>query len=73
MLAVPVPFLLAIAIVLLLAAPWARARGPGDRPFAGLLLLAALQSALVGLRWTLDLPALRLLLPVTAAMLPPLA
>lgn len=71
MLFIPLPFvvalLLAIRFVVLL-----RNQESGNRPFLALIGLCILQSIVVGLRWGYDLTALRYVLPVLAAAVPPL-
>jgi AraC-like DNA-binding protein len=68
---IPLPFvvalLLAIRFVVLL-----RNQESGNRPFLALIGLCILQSIVVGLRWGYDLTALRYVLPVLAAAVPPL-
>lgn len=72
MLTIPLPFVTALLIALLLGIMLARGAGPKSPAaiFTGACLLLAL---LVGLRWSLDLRLLRFAQPVVAALLPPLA
>lgn len=73
MLFVPLPFVVALLLVILFIALlrrndeiWA------NRPFLALIALCALQSVCVGLRWGYGITELRYLLPIIAACLPPL-
>lgn len=74
MIFVPLPFVVALLLVILLVA---MLRNVGDGrenwPFIALLALSALQSVLVGLRWGYGVPVLQLLMPVAASCLPALA
>lgn len=74
MIFVPLPFVAALLLFILLVA-MLRAQDSTWRnlPFLILIGLCALQSVVVGLRWGYDIAALRYLLPVLAAGLPPLA
>lgn len=73
MLFVPVPFVVALLLVLLFLA-LARRNDEirTNRPFLALIALCALQSMLVGLRWGYGLTELRYALPIIAALVPPL-
>ena len=70
---IPLPFLVAVLLLVLLAAI---ARGdddrPANRPFIALIAACALQSVLLGLRWGYGLEGVRYLLPIVATTLPPL-
>lgn len=72
MISVPLPFVLALLLMVLLGFTLARQDGKSRR-VAGFLGLCIALVVLVGLRWTLDLPILRFLQPVIAALLPPAA
>lgn len=73
MLFVPVPFVVALLLVLLFV-QLARRNDEirTNRPFLALIALCTVQSVLVGLRWGYGLTELRYALPVVAALLPPL-
>ncbi len=73
MLFVPLPFVAALLLLLMLASI-IRANGQGraNRPFLALLALSSLQSTIVGLRWGYGIDWLRFALPVMASFLPPL-
>jgi len=70
---VPLPFVVALLLVILLIA---LVRGedtaPANRPFLALIALCALQSVLVGLHWGYGLEPVRFVRPVLAAIVPPL-
>jgi len=70
---VPLPFVVALLLLIGLAAAWwnedEAARNP---PFLALIGLCAVQSIMLGLRWGYDFEALRSALPVLAACVPPL-
>ena len=73
MIFVPLPFVVAVLLLALLAAMLrGEERSSGNRPFLALIALCALQSFLVGLRWGYGVVELRYLLPVVASCLPPL-
>lgn len=73
MLFVPVPFVVALLLVLLFVA-LARRNDTirTNRPFLALIALCAVQSVLVGLRWGYGVTELRYALPIAAGLLPPL-
>lgn len=73
MLFVPVPFVVALLLVLLFMA-LARRNDEirANRPFLALIALCAVQSVLVGLRWGYGVTELRYALPIAAGLLPPL-
>jgi AraC-like DNA-binding protein len=74
MLAVPIPFVVALILALMLAL--LLRRDEEARPswaLVAFLCMAMLQSILVGLRWSYEIPAVRVVLPITASTLPPLA
>lgn len=69
----PLPFLVAVLLLIFLAKI---VRGdderPANRPFLVLIAVCALQSMLIGLRWGYGVEAIRYVLPVVAATIPPL-
>ncbi|MGE6782047.1 helix-turn-helix domain-containing protein [Ensifer adhaerens] len=69
----PLPFVVALLLLTLLAII-VRGDEPERRnwPFLALIVLCALQSVIVGLRWGYDVPALKFFLPVLASGVPPL-
>lgn len=72
MLFVPLPFVVALLLVILLAGI---VHGRDDRPnfhFVALIALCAVQSVMVGLRWGYGVAEVRHVLPALAACLPPL-
>ncbi|PYE89749.1 helix-turn-helix domain-containing protein [Phyllobacterium leguminum] len=73
MIFIPLPFVVALLLLILLAA-LLRNQGyaRGNRPFLALLALCALQSTIVGLRWGYGIAELRYVLPVLASCVPPL-
>ncbi|NTF06234.1 helix-turn-helix transcriptional regulator [Agrobacterium rubi] len=74
MLFVPLPLVVALLLFLILASILRGAgEGKANRPFLALILLSAVQSTLVGLRWGYQIEWLRFALPIMASMLPPLA
>ncbi|HEV8388263.1 MAG TPA: AraC family transcriptional regulator [Dongiaceae bacterium] len=70
---IPLPFLVAVLLLILLARA---GRGgddaPANRPFLLLIAACALQSILIGLRWGYGVEPARYGLPIVAATLPPL-
>ncbi|TPM30813.1 AraC family transcriptional regulator [Mesorhizobium sp. B2-3-4] len=70
---VPLPFVVALLLFILL---WVVARRDDEAapnlPLLGLILLAALQSVLTGLRWGYDLREVGYIAPVSAAIMPAL-
>ncbi|MDZ7907675.1 MAG: AraC family transcriptional regulator [Gemmobacter sp.] len=72
MIAIPLPFVLALLLFVLLGFMLAR-QGDESRRIAGFLGLCIVLLVLVGLRWTFDLAVLRFLQPVVAALVPPAA
>lgn len=70
--AIPLPFVTALLLIVLLA----RMAGEGGvtrGPLALFVALCAAQAVVLGLRWNYDLQAVHLVQPVLAAVLPPLA
>ncbi|CAM5505059.1 hypothetical protein MAUB1S_08437 [Mycolicibacterium aubagnense] len=70
--AIPLPFVTALLLVVLLA----RMAGQGGLvrgPLTLFVVLCAAQAVVLGLRWNYDWPAAHLVQPVLAAALPPLA
>lgn len=72
MIFLPLPFVVALLLLILLVAMLRNEPHKGLRPFLALLCLCAGQSILVGLRWGYDVAALRYVMPVLASCLPPL-
>ena len=73
MIFVPLPFVVALSLVVLLVALLRNPDGnSANRPFHLLIALAALHSVVVGLRWGYDVRGTRYMLPVLASCLPPL-
>ncbi|WP_197283892.1 helix-turn-helix domain-containing protein [Rhizobium acidisoli] len=74
MLFIPLPFAVALLLLVLFVTVLRRdEEAVPNRPFLALILLAALQSVLSGLRWGYGVQAIGLIAPVIAAMVPPLA
>ncbi|WP_172643286.1 helix-turn-helix domain-containing protein [Rhizobium leguminosarum] len=74
MLFIPLPFAVALLLLVLFVTVLRRdEEAVPNRPFLALILLAALQSVLSGLRWGYGVQAIGLVAPVIAAMVPPLA
>jgi AraC-like DNA-binding protein len=70
---VPLPFVVALLLLILLAVILHGADpSKGNRPFLALVGLCAVQSIAVGLRWGYDIRELRYVLPIFASGLPPL-
>ncbi|AXS42743.1 AraC family transcriptional regulator [Breoghania sp. L-A4] len=72
MFAIPLPFVVALLLVVLLV----RMAWHGNAENRGAMIYLALCAAMltvVGLRWSLDLPMVRFLQPVSASLLPPAA
>lgn len=69
----PLPFVVAVLLLILLARI-ARDddEGPANRPFLALIVACIVQSVLIGLRWGYGVEEVRYLVPVLAAVLPPL-
>jgi AraC-like DNA-binding protein len=70
---VPLPIVVALLMLVLLARLW---QAGGTRPSWPILLFIGLSATLlilVGLRWSTDLAVVRLVRPIVAAALPPLA
>ncbi len=73
MIFVPLPFVVALLLLILLAALLRTTdQVKANRPFVALIALCATQTFLVGLRWGYDVTVLRYVLPVLAACVPPL-
>lgn len=70
--AIPLPFVVALLLALLLMRLLI-AREPGLRPAIVFVTMCMVVAIGVGLRWTVDLPFVRFLQPVLAALLPPVA
>ncbi|PSJ47874.1 AraC family transcriptional regulator [Zobellella endophytica] len=69
MIAIPLPFVVSLLLFLLAIMLWMKPSQEGKSPslFAA---LCALTTAIVGLRWTLDMAIFRMLQPVCAALVP---
>jgi AraC-like DNA-binding protein len=73
MLAIPVPFVVAIVLAILLGVIVSRREGRSMLPLTVFLGAALIQATLVGLRWSVDWQVARLIQPFGAALAPPLA
>ncbi|PDS77884.1 AraC family transcriptional regulator [Rhizobium sp. L43] len=74
MIFIPLPFVVALLLLILFVVVLRRdEEDEPNRPFLVLILLAALQSVLSGLRWGYEVQAIGVIMPVIAAMVPPLA
>lgn len=73
MLNVPISFVAAFLLVILLLQLWRSDQGETPLPFLILLAACALTSVVVGLRWGFQLEWARAVQPVLAASLPPLS
>ncbi|WP_426127479.1 helix-turn-helix domain-containing protein [Pararhizobium sp. PWRC1-1] len=74
MLFVPLPFVVAVLLVVLFVIVLKRDEGaPPNVPFLALILLSAFQSLLSGLRWGYAVESVMYIMPVLAAAVPPLA
>ncbi|MDU0306663.1 helix-turn-helix domain-containing protein [Rhizobium sp. 10PS4] len=74
MLFIPLPFVVALLLLILFVTVLRRdEEAQPSLPFLALILLAVLQSVLSGLRWGYGVQAVGVIMPVTAAMVPPLA
>ncbi|SBS29634.1 HTH-type transcriptional activator Btr [Marinomonas aquimarina] len=69
MLAIPLPFVVSLLLLVLAGSLWGQRRHSALLA-CGFLLLCALTTALVGLRWTFDLALLRMLQPIFASLIP---
>jgi AraC-like DNA-binding protein len=70
---VPLPFVVALLLLILLVEMWRRQENAAsNRPFQLLIALCAVQSFVVGLRWGYGLAEFRYILPIVASCLPPL-
>lgn len=69
MLAIPIPFIVSLLLALLAAVLLARL-GRAARMTALFLLLCAITTGVVGLRWTFDLAQLTLVQPILASLIP---
>ncbi len=69
MLAIPIPFIVSLLLALLAAVLLARL-GRAARMTALFLLLCAITTGMVGLRWTFDLAQLTLVQPILASLIP---
>ncbi|WP_026614652.1 helix-turn-helix domain-containing protein [Ensifer aridi] len=74
MLFVPLPFVVAILLLVLFAAVARRDdEAPRNLPFLALILVSVLQSLLSGLRWGYGMQGVMFIAPIGAAIVPPLA
>ena len=74
MLFMPLPFVVAILLIVLFVTVVRRDDGvPANGPFLALILVSVLQSLLSGLRWGYGVEEVMYLAPVGAAVVPPLA
>ena len=69
MLAIPLPFVVSLLLSVLAGNLWAQ-KGSEARMACYFLLMCALTTAVVGLRWTFDLAVFRMLQPVVASIIP---
>lgn len=69
MLAIPLPFVVSLLLSVLAGNLWAQ-RANEAKMACYFLLLCALTTAIVGLRWTFDLALFRLLQPIVASVIP---
>lgn len=73
MIFVPLPFVVALLLLILLVALWRNPdRASVNRPFLALIGLCCLQSIVLGLRWGYGVEEMRYVLPVMGGCLPPL-
>lgn len=73
MLFIPFSFAVTIALLVLFATVFGRDDDrPPNVPFLTLILVSALQSVLSGLRWGYEIQAVMYVMPVVAAVMPPL-
>jgi len=73
MLFIPLPFVVAILLLILFVTVVRRDDdAPPNIPFLVLILVAVLQSVLLGLRWGYGIGSVGIILPVVAATVPPL-
>lgn len=73
MIFVPLPFVVALLLALMLVSIFRRnGEARSNYAFLALIGLTAIQSVLVGLRWGYDITWLKIVLPVIASLLPPL-
>ncbi|EJZ16532.1 AraC family transcriptional regulator, partial [Rhizobium sp. Pop5] len=74
MIFIPLPLVIALLLMILFVAVLRRdEEAAPNRPFLALILLSALQSVLVSLRWGYGVQAVGMVAPVIAAIVPPLA
>jgi len=72
--AIPLPFVIALLLVILLVRLIHRDQdGPNDRASMIFIGACVVMVIVVGLRWSFDLPAIRFIQPIVAATLPPIA
>lgn len=79
MISIPLPFVIALLLIVLLVEVIRRddgfraGRAPANAPFLALIGVSILQSVFLGLRWGYGIQAIMYVMPVTAALVPPLA
>lgn len=69
MLAIPLPFVVSLLLLVLAGSLWGQRRQSASLA-CGFLLLCAVTTFLVGLRWTFDIALLRMLQPIFASLIP---
>jgi AraC-like DNA-binding protein len=70
---VPLPFVVALLLLIFLVRLLRREEGLANVPFLAMIAASALQSILHGLRWSYGVESFRMLQPLLAALIPPLA
>lgn len=69
MIAIPLPFVVSLLLLMLAIVLWVKSDA-ATKPASWFTALCALTTAIVGLRWTLDIALFRMLQPVCAALVP---
>ncbi|WP_136483764.1 AraC family transcriptional regulator [Vibrio sp. H11] len=69
MIAIPLPFVVSMLLMLLAVILWCKPEND-SKPASGFSALCAVTTAVVGMRWSLDLTLLRLLQPILASLVP---
>lgn len=72
MVSIPLPFVVSLLLLVLAGAVFSQ-KGSAQKPAACFLIMCALTTGVVGLRWLLDWSILRMLQPVLASLIPVLA
>ena len=70
---VPLPFVIALLLFIFLVRLRRREEGLANVPFLAMIAASTLQSILHGLRWSYGVESFRMLQPLLAAVIPPLA